>query len=96
LQETGCMHMVIREEIAMRIAVGGLTIGCLLVVLLMIIVPVLIAGILVAAAGIIVQIYWLKNDLDHESEESIGFWVIIGAAIPVYCWVLKGFAGVLY
>ncbi|MDI9418918.1 MAG: hypothetical protein QM399_01895 [Bacillota bacterium] len=79
----------------MRIAVGGLIIGTLLTLVLMIVAPVLMAGPAVVLVGVVVQVYWLRRGAEPEPGESIGFWIIIGAVIPVYCWVLKGFAGVL-
>jgi len=84
-----------REEIALRTAVGGLAVGCVLVLVLMLIVPPEAAGLAAAAAGMVAQVYWLKRGFDRESDESIGFWLIIGGLIPVYCWVLKGFSGAL-
>jgi hypothetical protein len=89
------VHKVVREAITLRTVVGGLALGCVLVWVLMLVVPAAAAGLAACAAGVIAQIYWLKYNLDSESDQSIGFWMIIGAAAAVCCGVLKDFSGAI-
>ncbi len=77
----------------MRTAVGGLIVGCVLASLLMIFIPFFAAWLACAVLGIVVQVKEIHKFV--ETKTSIGFWIIIGAVIPIYHWVLKGFSGVI-
>jgi hypothetical protein len=78
-----------------RTAVGGLCIGCILASLLMLFMSFLAAWSAVTLVGIAAEILTIHKGRSDAADSSIGFWIMIGAVVPVYNWVLKGFVGVL-
>jgi|GEM_PF-976031 len=80
----------------MRVAVGGVIIGCVLMLILVWLIPPFYAWLAAALCAIVVQLWCLRKQVQEMVEESIGFWILIGTLLPMYQWVLNHLIRVLY